>query len=201
MLFYLPMAFIAYWVYGDYLLGASEIFSVLTSEAHGGVWGAPVIGAALVFAGHVLTTLPILCVPLMTRLERLLVQQRYTYSLNEEEAIRPHVSLLQRVLIRVPTLALLLLVALFFPYFEEMIGLGTSLSISCDAFLFPAALSWRLNPPADWRRRLLLVSLALFGLGVAGAGMYGSLRRLMLRLEEEQPWQNMFTITCSQPGP
>eukprot|EP01116_Phalansterium_solitarium_P008869 TRINITY_DN22833_c0_g1_i1.p1 TRINITY_DN22833_c0_g1~~TRINITY_DN22833_c0_g1_i1.p1 ORF type:complete len:480 (-),score=102.68 TRINITY_DN22833_c0_g1_i1:91-1530(-) len=165
MLLYLPIAVVGYYVYGAYLAQTSNMIDALSAFAASNTpVGGVVMAATALIIVHLLTALPIVLVPVLNTIERRIV--------------KPDALLLLRLAIRAVTIASLTVIALFFPYFLDIISIVTCVSVSMSCYILPCLFYWQLIRPGVGMK-ILLVLIMLFGLLGSGVGIYVAIDELI----------------------
>eukprot|EP01130_Rhizamoeba_saxonica_P017754 TRINITY_DN8682_c0_g1_i1.p1 TRINITY_DN8682_c0_g1~~TRINITY_DN8682_c0_g1_i1.p1 ORF type:complete len:453 (-),score=72.58 TRINITY_DN8682_c0_g1_i1:23-1381(-) len=194
LILYLPVAIIGYAVYGSYLgtSGASDILEVLDNPSFGSAYKIPVSIAEILLIMHLASVLPIVSNPILKRVERIFTSQDDSFG---DDITVP---LVKRILFRCSTIAVLTIIALFFPFFLQMVGIITSLSVVCDVYIFPVLFSWRINPPKSYAMSFLLFFILVWGVVGSITGLISNVNGLIEATKQSDPFSSdMFKFTCS----
>jgi len=177
---YTPIAIIGYLVYGNYLGNSSVstiLDAILTFDTDTGII---VKICSAVMIGHILSAFPIVVNPIF-----LVLEERFGGKAKYSEFV-------SRLIIRGVSMAVFIVVALFFPYFLSVMSLLSCISTSLSGFILPCIFYWRICSPGN-AEKVLLVLIVVFGLVGSGVGIYTSLEQLVSDVKAHpNPFDGLF---------
>jgi amino acid permease len=158
---YVITSFMGYWVFGSGV--ASPILCNLPRDVSTPL-GLIATLTKLVIALHVITAVPLLLNPFALEVEHILRVEKQTVS-----------HAFCRTLVRATLLGAALVVALYVPYFGDVMGFVGAACITMLVFVLPVILTWRLRPESLglaerlWGALIMLVGLSAGALGTVNA--------------------------------
>ena len=188
MFLYFPIALVGYLVYGSGLAGSSTVLDAVTRYSSSRQTHIYVSIISGIFILHLLSALPIVCVPICLKIERLVLKKK--------DRKRRSLKLL---LSRAAIVTVLTLTALVFPYFLEMISIVTALTVTFSVFIFPCVFYWKLRTDMSKGKlktilqRIGLVLIIVFGIGGSVSSLVNAIPSLINAVKcNGNPFHNIF---------
>jgi len=170
----LPLAVFAYIAYGNYLSNVSTILEALSAK--NGTYGSVVSKfCSLVMVFHILAAFPLLINPVFRFFELSL--------LSGTDGSEP--SFVFRSLSRSVLLAVLILLGIVVPYFLEVMGLISSISLTISGYILPCLFYFVVCRPST-PHRVLCVLIIVFGIAACGVGSYSNTVSLIDAIRSHQ---------------
>jgi vesicular inhibitory amino acid transporter len=173
---YFPVAIIGYFVFGTQLDGNDTILASL-SRFLGTNGNVLIVVAELLFVFHFICAIPIFLTPCLLSFNVFLKDKGYNVS---------------DKLTRVFVCLIIMFIALFFPYFTDIMSIISCLSVSLAAMILPALFYWKLSTPSpSILEKLWLIIIILFGVLASGVGIYSAVNDLIGNIKKH-PLDNFF---------
>eukprot|EP01119_Soliformovum_irregulare_P021662 TRINITY_DN7265_c0_g1_i1.p1 TRINITY_DN7265_c0_g1~~TRINITY_DN7265_c0_g1_i1.p1 ORF type:complete len:437 (-),score=68.34 TRINITY_DN7265_c0_g1_i1:146-1456(-) len=182
LLLYLPISIAGYAVYGEFL-GNSQFSQTILStiqhfDAHHLDLIIRILNAIMIL--HIMSAFPVVVNPLFSALEAHWFRKRGHHSLK--------LNLLSRSIL----FLIMLVLALFFPYFLDIMSLISCLSVSLSCFILPCLFYWKICQPPVFER-VLLVIIMLFGIVGAVCGTVVAIEGLVSDVKKNpNPFSGLF---------
>jgi len=179
---YAPISIIGYLVYGAYL-GNSSVSTILDAILAFDTSTAVVVKICSgVMMAHIISAFPIVVNPIF-----LVLEERFTSNSKWGE-------FLTRLIIRGIMMAILIVIAVFFPYFLEVMSLLSCISVSLTGFILPCLFYWKICHP-NLLEMIILLAVIVFGIVGSGVGIYESSVQLYDKVKENpNPFKDIFTF-------
>jgi len=179
---YAPIAIVGYLVYGSFLAKTSTILEAIMSFRDNTKIAVDVCSGIMI--AHIFSAFPIVINPVFQVVEK-------RFSNPSHSGLR---ELIQRIAIRGPIMGVLILVALFFPYFLDVMSLLSDISVSLTGFILPCLFYWKICHPPLWEKILLVIVIA-FGVVGSTVGIYVSVNSLIDDISAQpNPFKDLFTF-------
>jgi len=131
---------------------------------------------------HIISAFPIVVNPIF-----LVLEERFTSNSKWGE-------FLTRLIIRGIMMAILIVIAMFFPYFLEVMSLLSCISVSLTGFILPCLFYWKICHP-NLLEMIILLAVIIFGIVGSGVGIYESSVQLYDKVKENpNPFKDIFTF-------
>jgi len=178
---YAPMAIIGYLVYGSFL-GSKGIQTILDAvlffDTNTGVI-VKICSAVMIL--HILLAFPIVINPIF-----LVLEERFQDKSKSE--------FLMRLIIRGITMTFFVVIALFFPYFLDVMSLLSCISVSLTGFILPCLFYWKICSPGI-PEKVFLSLIIFFGIVGSVVGIYVSSESLVANVKAQpNPFSGLFTF-------
>jgi len=179
---YFPAAIIGYLVFGNSLNGNDTI--LVTLRKFVGPSYIINIGEVL-FCIHFMCAIPIFACPCF-------------FTLNEYLQSKGQ-PLLGDTMNRIVIMTILVVIALFFPYFSDIMGLISDISTSLAVLILPALFYWKLCRPSN-KEKVWLIIILVFGIAASVIGIEQSISDLIKNIYEHPLsdfFKGVFLFNCS----
>jgi len=181
LLLYLPISLIGYGVYGSYLGKADDILAAIQMFDKSTQFLTKICQALMIL--HIVSAFPIVINPVF-----LAVESRWESSSTYSSGV------LKRVVFRVFLMSTLIIIALFFPYFLNIMSIVSDISVSLSGFILPALFYWKIcRPPVH--HKMLCFIIAAFGIIGSAIGLYVATKQLIDNVHSKpNPFKGLFAI-------
>jgi len=180
-LLYAPIGIVGYHVYGDYLGTVSTILDAIQSFDTSTAIVINVCSAIMI--AHILSAFPIIINPIFRVVER--------KWLEDEQGNSPTP---KRLMVRTIIMIILIVVALFFPYFLNIMSLVSCISVSLSGYILPCFFYWKICRPSQ-PEKVWLVIIVIFGLLGSVVGIILSVQDLINNVKKNpDPFSGLFTL-------
>jgi len=171
---YFPVAIVGFIVFGNELNGNDTILKTLSLFV-GKSGNVFIIIAEFLFTLHFVCAIPIFLTPCLNTFNLYLKSKDFDVSDR---------------LTRIVVCLVIIVVALFFPYFTDVMSIVSDLSTSLAAMILPPLFYWKLlNPPLG--EKIWLIIIVLFGVAASVIGIYSAVDDLQKNIEKN-PLSNFF---------
>jgi len=180
---YFPIAVVGYLTFGTYLGQTQTIFDALGKFSE---IPALVIIALVLIILHLLSALPIIFTPVLQMAEEALASKL-------PESFQRRGERLRNAVIRVLVISLFVLIALFFPYFLDIVSIVTDISVVLSCYILPVLFYWKVCKPRSIVLKILLVLIMIFGIVGSIVGLYLAFGQLIEDVKKNpNPFDGIF---------
>jgi len=164
---YFPVAIIGYMVFGSSLDGNDTILRSLSKFL--GSYSVPfIVFANSLFTLHFICAIPIFLTPCLYSFNNYLKKQEIN---------------LPDKMTRIIVCVAIIIIALFFPYFTDVMSIVSDLSTSLAAMILPPLFYWKLMKPSKLEKCWLAL-IVVFGFIASVVGIYSAINDLLHNMRE-----------------